>query len=105
GTIVATNGGLQFFSTIINNGTVLSPTNVWIDGNSKWETSGNWLLGHAPSLVESADLITKAGNNTVTIDATTVLSNAINGCMTISNLLLSAPVGSSNTLALSTAGT
>jgi T5SS/PEP-CTERM-associated repeat protein len=103
GTIIATNGGLQFFSTIINNGTVLSPTNIWIDGNGKWETSGNWLLGHAPSLVESADLITTPGNNTVTLDAAT--AGSFPSTMTISNLLLSAPVGSSNTLSLSAAGT
>jgi T5SS/PEP-CTERM-associated repeat protein len=78
--------------------------NSWIDGTGKWETAGNWSSGHAPSSAEDGELITNAGNNTVTIDATTVLSNAISGCLTVKTLTVSAPSGLTNTLALRNAG-
>jgi hypothetical protein len=72
------------------------------NGSGKWEIAGNW----APGLPSSSSLVyfTNATTKTVTIDATTVLSNAINGCMTISNLQLSALVGT-NTLSLNSPGT
>ena len=73
-------------------------TNSWIDGNSKWENTNNWSLGMAPSINDSADLITNAGSNTVTIDATT--SGNSPSTMTISNLLVSA-----NRLLMFSAGT
>ena len=79
-------------------------TNSWIDGSDKWETGIDWLTTLAPSTIDSADLITNAGNKTVTINATTVLSNALNGCLTISNLLVSAPLNTTNTLFLNNAG-
>jgi hypothetical protein len=76
-------------------------TNSWTDGSSKWETGGNWSLGVPPSTNgQSAIVITNAGGNVVTVDAATVLSNAINGCLTISNLTVSA-----NTLQMTNAGT
>jgi len=74
---------------------VTGPTNSWIDGTGKWETGADWSKAVAPSLADAADLITNAGNNTVTIDAITTNSP---GTMTISNLTVSAPAGSSNTL-------
>lgn len=77
-------------------------TNSWTDGSDKWETPGNWSLNLAPSTNgQSAILITNAGNNTVTIDATTV---GVPSTMTISNLLVSAPSNSTNTLFLNNAG-
>ncbi len=69
----------------------------WIDSNGKWENSNNWSLAFAPSVSDNADLITNAGNNTVTIDATTTNSPTT---MTINNLTVSA-----NTLQLTSAGT
>ncbi len=80
------------------------PTNSWLNGSGKWETGSNWLTTFAPSTNDSADLITNAANKTVTVDATTVLSNAVNGCMTISNLIVSGPLNSTNTLVLNNAG-
>ena len=85
--------GLAFATTAIGVG----PDNTWTDGSGKWETSNNWSLALAPSLSDSADLITNAGNNTVTIDATTANTSS---AMTISNLTIAA-----NTLQLTNAGT
>ncbi len=73
-----------------------SPPNSWISGNGKWETATNWSLGSAPGSVDSADLITNAGNNTVTIDATT--AGSFPATMTINNLIIS-----TNTLQLTNA--
>jgi uncharacterized repeat protein (TIGR03803 family)/T5SS/PEP-CTERM-associated repeat protein len=105
GTINGANGAIRFYSTFQNNGTVTGLTNSWTDGSGKWETAGNWWLNSAPSAGDAADLITNAGNKTVTIDSTTVLSNAINECLTINNLTVSAPGGATNTLFLNNAGT
>ena len=83
----------------------VTETNSWTDGTGKWETGTNWSLGVAPSTSDLADLITNAGNKTVTIDAPTVLSNAINGCLTIGNLYIAGTANSTNTLFLNNAGT
>ncbi len=84
---------------------VLPPsTNSWIASNGKWEIGSNWLTTFAPSTIDSADVITNVGSKTVTIDAATVLSNGLNGCLTISNLIVSAPVNNTNTLFLNNAG-
>ncbi|HXI83470.1 MAG TPA: thrombospondin type 3 repeat-containing protein [Verrucomicrobiae bacterium] len=72
-------------------------TNSWTDGTGKWEFGSNW-SGGAPSISDSADLITNAGNNTVTIDAVTTNSPST---LTINNLT----VGTSNRLSLANAGT
>jgi hypothetical protein len=66
----------------------------------KWETAAEWSLGVTPSVAQLGILITNgfAGSGliarTVSIDPTTVLSNAINGCMTINNLTMSSPTSS-----------
>jgi uncharacterized repeat protein (TIGR03803 family) len=105
--------GTTTFGGIDNNGTVFKAfavvpipqntgTNTWISGiGDKWETSTNWSNGVAPSLTDSADLITNANSKTVTIDSVTTNTP---GVMTISNLVVSAPLGSTNTLFLSNAG-
>ena len=75
-------------------------TNSWTNAASgKWEIGTNWSIG-TPALANAVDLITNAATKTVTVDSTTVLSNAINGCMTISNLTIAAPSGSTNTLSV-----
>ncbi|HXI83614.1 MAG TPA: Amuc_1099 family pilus-like system protein [Verrucomicrobiae bacterium] len=71
-------------------------TNSWTDGTGKWEFGSNW-SGGAPSISDSADLITNAGNNTATIDSFTTNSPST---LTISNLTLNA-----NTLHVYDAGT
>jgi T5SS/PEP-CTERM-associated repeat protein len=103
GTINALNGAVKFFSTFQNNGTLLTvDTNRWINGsNGKWETGSNWSAG-APFINQPALLITNAASKTVTIDAITANSAST---MTISNLTLSAPSGSTNTLSLNNVGT
>ncbi|MGD0649829.1 MAG: fibronectin type III domain-containing protein [Verrucomicrobiia bacterium] len=72
-------------------------------GSDKWEGSDNWAFGRVPSTSRSAVLITNATTKTVTIDAST--SGSFPSTMTISNLALSSPTGSTNTLLLSNAGT
>ncbi|MGA2603464.1 MAG: hypothetical protein ABSG14_04480 [Verrucomicrobiia bacterium] len=85
--------------------TVTDATNSWTDGNDKWENSSNWSRANAPSVSDSIDLITNAATKAVTIDATTVLSNTVNACMTISNLYVAGTANSANTLFLNNAGT
>jgi len=96
GVLGGTFGGLACSSSAQIN-------NSWIDGSGKWEVTNKWSLGTAPSTSDSVDLITNAGNKTVTIDAVT--SGSFPATLTISNLLLSALGGSTNTLVLSNAGT
>ncbi|HXI85190.1 MAG TPA: hypothetical protein VNL17_13985 [Verrucomicrobiae bacterium] len=77
-------------------------TNNWASGVSgKWELATNWTVNVAPNM-NSLVFITSATTKTVTIDATTALSNST---MTVSNLTLSAPSGSVNKLLLSDPGT
>jgi T5SS/PEP-CTERM-associated repeat protein len=105
GVVNATNGGAQFYGGIANTGTILTPaeTNSWTGGNGKWEATTNWSRAAAPSLTDLADVIANAGNNTVTIDATT--SSNFPNTLTISNLIVAAPLNTTNTLLLSNAGT
>ncbi len=79
-------------------------TNSWINSISgKWEDASSWSLGTAPGIGDAADLITNAGNSTVTNDATTAVN--FPATMVISNLTVSAPSASTNTLVLSNLGT
>jgi uncharacterized repeat protein (TIGR03803 family) len=105
GVVNATNGGAQFYGGIANAGTILtSPeTNSWSDSSGKWENGNNWSRAAAPSITDLADVIGNAGNNTVTIDATT--SSNFPNSLTISNLIVGAPGPMTNTLLLSDAGT
>ena len=63
-------------------------------GGGKWEIASNW-SSNTPSLVHLGIFITNSLTTppffkTVTIDSATVASNGVNGCMTISNVTLSA---------------
>ena len=96
----------SFFQLQQTNSATQVTTNSWSSPtNGKWETATNWSSNNAPTVGDTVDLITNANTKTVTIDATTVLSNAINACLTINNLMVSAPLGSTNTLFLNNAGT
>ncbi len=78
-------------------------TNSWTNSvSSFWDITNNWSLGVAPSNNQAAVLITNATTKTALIDSFTA---AIPGVMTISNLFLSGPVGTVNTLALTNPGT
>jgi hypothetical protein len=79
-------------------------TNSWTPGaDGKWEIGDNWSTG-TPTNSNGANLITNATTKAVTVDATTVASNGLNGCMTISNLVVSGLVGTINMLQLTNAG-
>ena len=83
---------------------VCAQTNSWTNSVSgKWENAASWSLGAAPAGSDAADLITNAGNKTVSLDATT--AGSFPGTMAVSNLVLSAPNGVTNTLFLSNIGT
>src|ERR1700735_3344918 len=65
--------------------TAYGQTNSWINsGPGKWEDVSSWSLGTAPGIGDAADLITNAGNSTVTNDATT--AGSFPATMVISNL-------------------
>jgi hypothetical protein len=68
-----------------------------------WDEARIWSLGRPPSIKQSAILITNDASETVTIDGTTAAE--FKSTMTISNLNLSAPAGSSDTLYLDNTGT
>jgi hypothetical protein len=79
--------------------------NSWTNtAGGRWEIRANWSAGVLPTNNASV-FITNATTKTVTIDATTVLSNALNNCMTISNLMMQATGPNFNTLQLTGAGT
>lgn len=76
--------------------------------SGKWEIASNW-SSNTPSLVHLGIFITNGISTppflkTVNINSATVASNSINGCMTISNLTLSAPGILNNILFLENAG-
>src|SRR6266850_3995371 len=71
-------------------------TNQWTNSNSGlWQTGSNWASNQPPDSTFSYILITNASTKTVTIDATTPLAN-----LTIRRLVISAPSGFTNKLAL-----
>jgi fibronectin-binding autotransporter adhesin len=73
---------------------------IWTNASSgHWEVDSNWSAS-APSSAHQLVLITNAATKSVTINASTPA-----GHLTISNLLVSAPVGAVNTLQLTNAGT
>ncbi|HXI84968.1 MAG TPA: hypothetical protein VNL17_12850 [Verrucomicrobiae bacterium] len=78
-------------------------TNSWVNaGSGAWEDSGNWSLAQAPASTHSI-LITN--DNTKTVQINSVTSGSFSNTMTVTNLILSAPSGATNTLALSASGT
>src|SRR5207253_372077 len=85
-------GGLHGFA---------ATTNRWISsGDGLWSTGSNWSSNRPPDSTFAYILITNANSKAVTIDATTPLTN-----LTIQRLTISAPSGSTNTLALANVGT
>ncbi|HOX57253.1 MAG TPA: hypothetical protein P5205_11460 [Candidatus Paceibacterota bacterium] len=79
-------------------------TNRWTNSLSgKWESGPNWSLNVAPYIGHPLVLITNAATKTVTSDATT--ASAFPTTLTLSNLLISAPAGATNTLLLAHGGT
>jgi hypothetical protein len=68
-----------------------------------WDEARLWSLGKAPSIKQSAILITNAASETVTIDGTT--ATKFRSTMTVSNLDISPYQGSTDTLYLDNTGT
>jgi T5SS/PEP-CTERM-associated repeat protein len=93
-------------AALMDNLQFTSAINSWIGtvSSGKWEVATNWSLGRAPSSLDSMDSITNATSKTVTINATTT-NTASNLIISNSNLSVSAPLGSTNTLFLNDAGT
>ena len=104
GTIDGSAGtDLVFAGGAPSGGTVRWPqaTNSWISTSSdKWENGAFWSRGSAPMQHHIA-VITNANSKTVTIDAATTNTPT----MIITNLIVSAPVGATNVLALAGSGT
>jgi Bacterial TSP3 repeat len=72
--------------------------NSWTNGTGGfWHTPGNWSLGTPPDNTQSGTFITNGiANQTVTLNSSTPVGN-----LTISNLNLSSPPGTTNTLSVS----
>jgi hypothetical protein len=78
-------------------------TNSWTNSVSDfWDITSNWSLGVAPSNNQSAVLITNAATKTAFLNT---ITGSLPGVMTISNLFLSGPAGTVNTLSLLNSGT
>jgi hypothetical protein len=102
--IRATNvSGDSPYSNLANASTAAG-TNVWINPLSdKWETAPNWSQGF-PNSAQAGLLVTNPTSTTITIDATTAASNAVNQCLTVGNLTIFSPAGATNTLSLASSG-
>jgi len=98
--------GLNLLACILASG-ILAPsavaqTNRWTNSVSGfWHDPLNWSTG-LPASTQQFTFVTNATTKVVTIDATT--SGSFPGSMTISNLTIGAPAGTSNTLQLTNAG-
>src|ERR1041384_3011234 len=63
-------------------------TNSWFLFSGKWEDGSKWSAG-VPAANNAVNTITNdLSSITVTVDGTTVLSNNLNNCMTVSNLVV-----------------
>src|ERR1043166_2797635 len=62
-------------------------SNRWQVGNGKWEDGANWTAG-VPSSDDAVNIIASLFPSITTIDTATVTQHVINGCMTISNLVV-----------------
>ena len=80
----------------------LAQTNNWTSPTSGHWEDASWSLGILPAANQSV-MITNAGSKAVGIFPTTPVN--FPGSMTVSNLMVSAPGGSQNTLLLNYAGT
>jgi T5SS/PEP-CTERM-associated repeat protein len=79
-------------------GSLHAVPNNWVSPtNGFWRITNNWSLAQAPNGTSGLDptMITNAGTKTVTIDSATLAAN-----LAVRTLNVSAPVGSTNTLAL-----
>jgi len=100
--LTATANGLTEFSPCLEV-TLSGSTNSWTNSVSgRWDNGTNWSLGGAPLITLSAILITNANSKTVTIDSNTAAN--FPATMSVSNLTISAPGVSTNTLSVVNTG-
>jgi hypothetical protein len=79
-------------------------TNSWIGpSDGFWDEARLWSLAKPPSIRQSAILITNDASETITIDSTT--ATHFKSTLTISNLTISAPYGSTDIVYLANTGT
>src|SRR6185503_17895663 len=89
--LTATANGATEFSQCRAVSTAVG-TNSWTNSASgKWEVGANWSLNVAPFISHPLVLITNAATKTVNNDATT--ATGFPGTMTLSNLVIGAPIG------------
>jgi T5SS/PEP-CTERM-associated repeat protein len=97
-------GGLLILATALPGSVQGQTTNNWITlGAGKWEIGSNWSLG-VPNVTQAFVRIFSSLGAPVSIDAATVASNALNSCMTVSNLTMSASGFGFSTLSVTNAG-
>lgn len=109
GLVVDDNTGILYAADIvagtIKAGVYVGPTNdfnSWTNVvNGRWEDGYNWSID-TPSMEDTINLITNAGTKVAVIDATTVSSSP--NSLKINNLLVAAPDGDINGLALFNSG-
>ena len=79
-------------------------TNSWTNSvGGKWEVGPNWSLNVPPYSGQALVMITNAATKTVTNDSTT--ASGFPSTLNITNLLIRAPAGATNTLLVSHSGT
>jgi hypothetical protein len=97
------NAAIAALSTIAFPTGAPAQTNSWVTaGDGAWQDSTNWSLAQPPAITQSI-LITNDNTKIVQLDSTT--SGNFSNTMTVTDLILSAPDGATNTLALSSTGT
>ena len=96
------NGNTEF--SLARMVTAAGGANSWTNRVSgKWETGSDWSLHVPPFAGHSLVLITNGATKTVNNDATT--ASGFPSTLMISNLVISAPAGATNTLLLAHGGT
>jgi M6 family metalloprotease-like protein len=101
-TLIAT-GPLGVSTNIKPNAVIVTAatgsTNNWVTaGNDNWTNAVNWTLGRPSTNGQTLVQITTATSKTITLDASATNTPA---ALSVSNLLISAPLGHANTLFVS----
>lgn len=94
--------GICSFITFAISSASQAQTNSWIQSSGAWQAPANWSLAQAPTNTQSL-IISNDLTKIITIDSTT--SGSFSNTLTVTDVILSAPNGATNTLDLSNAGT
>ncbi|HTL18286.1 MAG TPA: hypothetical protein VL793_13705 [Patescibacteria group bacterium] len=93
---------LPIFALINPTNAPSAPTNSWTKPTSGYWDEPFWSLGELPSIFQGAIMFTNSGFKALAIGSGTTATNA--SSLTIQNLIVSAPAGSSNQLLLNYPG-